>query len=198
MSTSTTERLYTPEDLLEMPYGGHFELVDGMLVERNVGVLSAWIAGEIHALLRGHCRAHHLGWVWPAEVGYRCFPDAPDKVRRPDASFIQVGRLPEKDWAKGYLPIVPDLVVEVNSPNDLASEVEVKVEEYLGAGVRLVWVVAPETRVVQIHRADGSSDRVRSHEELSGEDVLPGFRCPVRDLFPPDPGSKVADAPPTA
>jgi Uma2 family endonuclease len=63
-------------------------------------------------------------------------------------------------------------------------DLEERIEEYLQAGVRLIWVIHPEVRVIQIFRADGSSSRIRAGDELSGEDVLPGFRCPVDALFP--------------
>ena len=86
---------------------------------------------------------------------------------------------------QAFLRIPPDLVVEVISPHDLAEAVDTKVEEYLRAGVRLVWVVHPVAQVVQIYRSNGSLEGRRVHQELDGEDVLPGFLCPVRDLFPP-------------
>jgi Uma2 family endonuclease len=176
---------YTPEDLLEMPGGKGFELVDGNLVATNSSARSSWVGGQVHGLLDGHVQAGHLGTVWPATLGVQCFPDAPGKVRRPDASFIARDRYALDQLSDGFLHIAPDLVVEVISPNDLAKDVEKKVEEDLGAGVRLVWVVDPDTRTVRIDRADGSAARLRQGDELSGEDVVPGFRCPVRDLFPP-------------
>jgi len=86
---------------------------------------------------------------------------------------------------EGFLRIHPDLAVEVLSPNDTAYEIDEKVEEYLAAGVPLVWVVNPEKRIVEIHRKDGTVSKLRSTDEISGEDVLPGFRCPVAAFFPP-------------
>ena len=80
-------------------------------------------------------------------------------------------------------PIVPDLAVEVVSPNDLSEEVEEKVDEYLRAGVRLVWVVHPQRKTIRIHRADGTVQDLRQTDELSGEDVIAGFRCPVSEVF---------------
>jgi Uma2 family endonuclease len=74
--------------------------------------------------------------------------------------------------------------VEITSPTDKVYDLEEKIEEYLRAGVRLIWVIHPEVRVVKIFRADGSSARIRSGGELSGEDVVPGFRCSVDSLFP--------------
>src|SRR5208283_58881 len=80
---------------------------------------------------------------------------------------------------RGYVTIPPDIAIEVTSPNDVIYELEEKVEEYLRAGVRLIWLIHPEVRVIQVIRGDGSGYRLRAGDELSGEDVVPGFRCPV-------------------
>jgi Uma2 family endonuclease len=79
-----------------------------------------------------------------------------------------------------------------SSPNDMTYEVEKKVLEYLSAGVALVWVINPEARNVHIHRQDGTVARLRDVDELSGENVIPGFRCPVADFFPPKPAEPPA------
>ena len=90
-----------------------------------------------------------------------CFPDAPAKVRKPDASFIRRGRLPGEALPDGFCPIPPDVAAEVVSPNDLAYEVDEKVGEWLRAGVRLVWVINPRARIVAVHRRS-TSDHTRS------------------------------------
>lgn len=178
---------YTPEDLLKMPDGKDYELVDGQLVERKMGWESGWIGGQLYRFVAVHCAANKAGWVAPGESSYQCFPDAPDKVRRPDVSFIRADRLPQPP--KGHCPVAPDLVAEVISPNDSYEEVEEKVEEYLGAGVRLVWVINPSTRKVRVHRLKGTVTDLGEADELDGEDVLPGFRCRVGELFAPPTGA---------
>jgi Uma2 family endonuclease len=104
-------------------------------------------------------------------------------VRKPDVSFLCSGRLPGNRPARGYDAIPPDLAVEILSPRDLASDIDMKVEEYLRAGVRLVWVVNPDARTVRIHRADRTITGLHEGDELSGEDVLPGFACKVAEIF---------------
>jgi len=183
MST-VVEKTYTPEDLLAMPDRKDYELVDGHLVERHTGRLSSWVGGRLHRFLDIFVEEKQLGWAWPADQGYACFPDAPGKVRKPDVTFIRKERLPDALTSEGYTYIPPDLAVEVISPNELAYEVENKVLEYLNAGVALVWVINPEARTVHIHRGDGSVGWLREEDELSGEDVLPGFRCRVAMIFP--------------
>jgi Uma2 family endonuclease len=168
-----------------MPGGVAFELVDGQLVEREVGGLSSWVSGELFFHLRSFLESHPVGLVWPADSGFQCFPDEPTKVRRPDVCFVRTGRLPASQPPERWVSIAPDLVVEVLSPRELAVEVEKKINEYLKAGVSLVGLICPESHTVRTHRADGTVGYLAEHDELSGGDVIPGFRCRVANLFPP-------------
>jgi Uma2 family endonuclease len=137
---------------------------------------------QLVILLGAHCKANRLGWIFGADASFQCFLDAPDKVRKPDVSFVRLDRLPGGP-PKGHCRVAPDLAIEVISPNELYSEVEEKVDEYLAAGVRLVWVIDPPHRSIRVHRADGTVTDLRETEALSGEAVIPGFRCLVSDLF---------------
>ncbi len=175
----------TPEELLAMPEGERYELVDGVLVEKTMSLLSGRVETTLVRILGTHCVETDLGWILASTCGYRCFPWMPGRVRRPDVSFIARHRLPsEAHWSDGYITIAPDLAAEVTSPMDEVYDLEEKIEEYLRAGVRLIWVIHPEVRAIQVIRADGTGLRLRSSGELSGEDVIPGFRCPVNALFP--------------
>jgi Uma2 family endonuclease len=186
MSTAVaTKTHYTPDDLLAMPDGKRFELVAGHLVERNMGLESSWVGGQLLSRLNRFCEDHNAGWAFPADDGYQCFPHDASLVRRPDVSFIRRGRLPGEVLPQGWGKIPPDLVVEVISPNDSAGDVEEKLDDYQKAGVPLVWVVNPRSHAVMVYRLDGSVSRLRAGDELSGENILPGFRCPVQELFPP-------------
>jgi Uma2 family endonuclease len=189
MSTAVaTTTDYTPEDLLAMPDGKSYELVGGQLVERNMGAESSWVGGELYARLRQHGQEHQLGWALPADTGYQCFPHAPGLVRKPDVSFVRYGRLPGGMLPQGWIKIRPDLVVEVVSPNDTVEKLHEKLEDYEIAEIPLVWVIEPRSRSVMIYRGDGSIRRAHEADELSGEDIIPGFRCPIRELLPrPEP-----------
>src|SRR5262245_27107997 len=88
MNPVTTSARYTPDDLLRMPDGDRYELVDGNLVERKMSFWSSFVAGELHARLRNHCREHQLGWVVPEGTSYQCFRDEAMRVRRADVSFL--------------------------------------------------------------------------------------------------------------
>jgi Uma2 family endonuclease len=183
MST-VQSRPVTPDDLLAMPDAKSFELVRGELVEKNVSVLSSYVEGVLLYKLTGYCKAQQGVFVFPSSLGVRCFLTDPMKVRRPDVFFVRIERMGRNYWHDGFLTISPDLAAEVISPNHLASEVSEKVEEYLAAGVALVWVIEPEVETVVIHRADGSVTKLHKNDELEGESVIPGFRCQVAELFP--------------
>ena len=174
---------YSPEDLLTMPDGERYELVNGQLQEKPMSGLSSWVGLEVGRRLGNFVVEHNLGWVFGSDAGFQCFPDAPDKVRKPDVSFVAGHKLPGGP-TDGHLRVVPDLAVEVASPNDSLRDTNQKVEEYLAAGVRSVWLIEPNVRVVQVFRSDGTSQRLREPDELSEPDILPGFVCHVRDLLP--------------
>jgi Uma2 family endonuclease len=184
MDTSVVSQRYTPEDLLAMPDGHRFELIDGRLVERNMGAESSWIALQVNHYLCSYIATTRSGLVLGPDCGYQIFPDDPHRVRFPDGSFIRSGRLPDDMPPRGHVRTVPDLVLEVVSPNDLAWEVEMKVADYLHAGVPLVWVCYPDTRTVWAYRAHGEVTRLGVGDTLSDPEVLPGFTCLVADIFP--------------
>ena len=189
MSVAITETVgsqarLSAEEFLVHPNEKDFELVDGQLVERHMGFESSHIALELSVLLVLFNKAHRLGWIQGSECGYRLPLPGGDTVRKPDVSFVSFQRLPATGkFPVGYPAVAPDLAVEVVSPNDLFYEVETKIKEYLQAGVRLIWIINPATRSVQICRHDGTSVRLSETDDLDGEDVLPGFRCSINSLL---------------
>jgi Uma2 family endonuclease len=186
MASAVEAKRYTPEDLLTMPDGDRFELIDGQLVERNMSTWSSYIAGKLYGRLDGFSTPRQLAWVFPEGTSYQCFPNAPDKVRKPDVSAIKRDRMSaEQLQAEGHNRTVPDLAVEVVSPNDLADQIDERVQDFRRAGCRLVWVVHPQGRYVQVFRAHGHATLLEEGDELDGEDVSPDFRCRVAELFQP-------------
>ncbi len=174
---------YTPEDLLAMPDGHRYELIDGKLVERKTGAKASQIGANLISLVGPFVRERKLGKVFMADCGYQAFAAHPRKVRFADASFIARGWLPEEKTPEGHVKIAPDFGLEVVSPNDTADEVAAKRIDWQRAGVRLLWLVYSEARTVHVFRQSGAPSVVTESEELSGEDVLPGFSCRVADLF---------------
>ncbi len=189
MNTTARTKQYTPADLLTLPDGDRYELVDGHLVEQNISFWSTFVGGRVFNRLSTFCEANSHGWVAPEGASYQCFPRHPTRVRRADVSFIRKDRLSAAEaTAEGHLPIAPDLAVEVLSPNDLSYEVDLKVRDYLDAGVKLVWEVHPAGRFVIVHRLNGPDVILHEADELDGENVLPGFRCHIAELFQLPPG----------
>src|SRR5262245_7835083 len=100
----------TPEELLAMPEGQHYELVDGIPVEKTMSLLSGRVETTLARILDTFCVETDLGWILTSTCGYRCFSWKPGQVRRPDVSFIARDRLPaEEHWSDGYITIAPDL-----------------------------------------------------------------------------------------
>lgn len=178
-------KTYTPEDLLALPEGNSTELVDGQLVEKNVSVESSKIEALFTSRFQIHLFNHPVAEVFPASLGYRCFEDSPDKIRKPDTTVIRLERLKTLlDLNPGFMPIVPDLAVEVISPNDIVYEVDEKVREYLDAGFPLVWVADPKARTITVYPQDGRPVIFTEDDEITAETALPGFRCKVAEFFP--------------
>src|SRR5262245_51845665 len=176
-------QLIEPDDLLRMTDGDSYELVDGHPVEKSIGAESDRIAVRLGGKLDLFCTQRVAGFVFGSQTGYRCFPDRPRLLRKPDGSVVVRGRFVNDEIPKGDIAIPPDLAIEVVSPNDFYEENEEKVSEYLGAGVRLVWVVNPSTKTVMVRRPNKTCTVLDAKEALSGEDVLPGFTVPIAELF---------------
>jgi Uma2 family endonuclease len=177
--------MITAEELWEVPEipGKRFELVRGELVEMpGSGALHNLLAFSIAILLREHVRRRNLGVVCVDGAAYTLARD-PDLVRIPAASFVAQERVPEGGVPAGPWPLAPDLAVEIVSPHDRADDVHDKVAEYMDAGTRLVWVLWPKRRTVTEHATGSIARKLGPGDELSGGDVLPGFRVQVARLF---------------
>lgn len=171
------------DDYLTRRDWAEYELADGVLSPRHGGGVVGAVGVALAMYLTLHCRPRRIGHIFGVKCPYRCFPGRPHLVRRPSVSVVRSGRLPDEVVPKGFMTIAPDLAVEVVSPNDLYEEVEAKVNEYLSAGVRLVWVVSPGSKTVLVRRPDRTCAEVGEAGELSGEGVVPGFACKVAELF---------------
>lgn len=175
--------LMTAEELLETSIPNKAtELVRGRLIVREPpGARHGRVAMTLAVRLAHHVDPLGVGQVFAAETGFTLFR-APDTVRAPDIAFVVRERLPEPVPA-GYLELAPDLVVEVLSPNDRPGEVLAKVGDWLEAGARLVWVIDPERRLARVYRADGTEETITPDQALHGEDVVPGFACPLASIL---------------
>lgn len=188
MSTTLAQPLLTPDDFLSHPDRDLYELVDGQLVESNMSMESVWIQGQVYEQINLFVKLHQLGMAFPDGLTYRCFAALekdPNRIRRPDCSFIRAGRTSSDQFISGHCAIVPDLIVEVVSPKDSYYDIQKRVHEFLTVGCPLVWVINPNSRIATVYRCDGTIVEVDDENELSGEGVLPGFRCRLADVLPP-------------
>jgi Uma2 family endonuclease len=181
--------LITADELLRMPDDGcRYELVEGEICKMTpAGWRHGGVVSYVDRLIGAFVEQHGLGRVLAGDPGFLLARD-PDTVRAPDVAFVRRERQAEADPAGGFWPGAPDLAVEVVSPGDRFIEVDEKARMWLGAGAAAVWVVNPQWRTVTVYRpgAEPSAPDVRTlteNDELDGGDVLPGFRCPVGEIF---------------
>ena len=183
MTAPATEHLITAEEFLHMKEQEGAELVDGRIVDVPMGSMSSWLGGELLFLIRLFLKTNDVGWVFPQELGMAIWPDRPRRVRKPDLAFVRHGRLPGGKPEEGWLSVAPDLAVEVVSPGDTVQDLEQKLDEYREAGIPLIWVIYPVTRRAHVLGSNRARVELGPDGILDGEDVLPGFKLPLAELF---------------
>jgi Uma2 family endonuclease len=179
-------RTYTPEEFEALPqFDELYELVDGKLVKKPMpGDAHGRIAKRIDRKLAAFDPAEKLGMMWrntTFDVGTGWMPI-------PDLGFMVADRVPPE--SEKSVKGVPDLVVEIHSPTDLRSQKEReatrrKVADWQAVGVRLIWSINPRKKSVEVYHL-GQTQPVQTlneTDELSGEDVIPGFTLKVSELF---------------
>jgi Uma2 family endonuclease len=189
MSAVTPPVRLTPEDVERASErdGKLYELIDGGLKEKKVGALALFIATQIASTLNRFFYPH-TGMA-ACEVMVYCF-NGRSHGRKPDVVYVRLARLPDERIPEGDILVAPDLVVEVLSPGNSGFEVDEKLDEYLAAGVSLVWIVNPDRKTIHVFRADGTNRRYRASEVIENEPLLPGFRLPIPEVFPALPAAK--------
>lgn len=180
---TSSAQLMTADELLHLNLPDkRTELVRGHLIVREpAGWTHGVVAMKLGIKLGTHVERTDAGAVLAAETGFKLESD-PDTVRAPDVAFVARDRIPET--RRGFPALAPDLVVEVLSPGDRPGEVLAKIADWLDAGAKLVWVVDPARRLARVYRSDGSETLVAADGVLEGEDLLPGFSCPLASLLP--------------
>jgi len=174
----------TAEELWEMPEvpGRRLELVDGKVAEvPGAGELHIAIVVMLFKFLDRFVEQHDLGIVRPDGLAYVLRRD-PDQVRIPDVSFVAWESVPDGDVSERFWEGPPTLAVEVVSPNDRADDIHDRVQDYLDAGTRQVWVLWPRRRSISVYSPDADTRELGPDAVLDG-DMLPGFTVRVGDLF---------------
>ena len=182
--TTTVQKLITAEDLLRLDRQGvRGELIRGVLCE-------AMPTGHEHGKIVFKLGARLVNFVDPRRLGTVVGSDSavwlerdPDTVREPDIAYFSTEKIPLNARVIGYAEVVPDLVVEVASPNDSRPEVNDKALMWLRYGVGLVWAIYPDTRTVDEYREGRPVKTLIAANTLNGAGALPGFTCAVSNLF---------------
>ncbi len=191
MNTIIEQQLYSVDDVWDLAHQAgneniHHELIDGELFTMSPpGYVHGRLAVLIARYIGNFAEERELGEV-TVESGYHP-PDNRHTLLSPDVAFVSQAKAPQPFWGK-YIPVMPDLAVEILSPTDALRQVRRKAALYLRHGTQLVWIVLPAEKGVDVCRsADGSRldiEFVGSEGSLSGEQVLPGFELQVELLFP--------------
>jgi len=179
----TTTRLVSAEDLWTLTGDEPWEVWDGELREvPSAGGRASRIAMRIGARLLAHPTIDDLGMVTGADGSYILGRDR-DTVVVPDVAFVRWDRLPDGDVPIKFIPVPPNLAVEVQSPSDEPKDMAEKRALYARAGVPLLWWVDPGKRTVTVYPLGREAFVLTEEGELDGGDVLPGLRIPVADIF---------------
>ena len=163
-----------------------FEIIDGQRVELPLpSILSSRVLSELQCALGSYVVGNRLGEV----LGLMLFrlPLPGNRNRRPDVAFVSAQTIaqapPQFGWEDAWA-VLPDLMVEVVSPHDLAEDIIERINEYFSAGTKLMWVIYPTLRLIYIYESPFQVRILRESDDLDGGTVLPGFRIPIASLFP--------------
>lgn len=181
MTVMKTERPATAEDLLRAPDDGQkYELVDGEIVVSPGGMRHSEVGQRILFVLMQALDRTHTGRAYGPDVGI-VLPGG--NVRSPDACLVRLEKLPGGQSPETFGEIVPDLVVEVLSPNDRTRQVADKIGEFLDAGVPLIWLVDPGSRTVTVYRSLSDTVQLSGDAMITAGPILPEFSARVSDFF---------------
>lgn len=160
----------------------HCDLVRGEIIEMpRPGKLHGMVCANVVWILSNYCRQRRTGYVCSNDTGV-IIERGPDTVRGPDVMlFDDATTYEEVKPTFGDKP--PLLAVEVLSPNDTAGKLMERITDQLRFGTPLVWVLDPDARNACIYRPGKEPYLVRESGDLTGEEILPDFRCRVAELF---------------
>ena len=180
----TKPRPITAEELLKLHSEGvRGELIRGVLCETMPpGIDHATIVANLTGMLWAFLKRRRIGRLLSGDPGI-WVERRPDTVRAPDIAFYLPERMALDVSIPGYAEIVPDLAIEVVSPNDTVTEVNDKAKMWVDSGVKLVWVVWPRWHTVEIFRPGENVVELSGDAILEGQDILPGFSTPITEIF---------------
>lgn len=190
--SAVLERIYegtiTANEFFDSPYAESCELIKGKIVPKGghfeinmpTGAMHGAVTDELESRISTFVRENKLGRVFAAETGFIL---AEGTVRGIDISFVGKAKIAEFGISEKFFSVATDLAIEVISPENTFDEIQDKIEAYLSAGTKLVWIVYPKKKMVQVYRNNNVVNILRETDELSGEDVLPNFKVKLSEIF---------------
>jgi Uma2 family endonuclease len=166
---------------LEAPRKRLCELIDGVLVEKPMGMLEGILGAWLSHMLWTFVESHDLGIVFGSDSPIRFQIGL---VRLPDVGFISWDRIPNEEMPSDAIgKIIPDLAVEILSRSNTVAEIDLKLDHYFEAGVRLAWVIDPKSQTADVYTSRRRVKHLDANDELDGGKVLPGFKLSLAELF---------------
>ena len=156
------------------------ELVDGVLVEKPMGLRESFLAMLIAHYLQTFVLPRRLGMV-SGEAGMMKL--LPGLIRIPDVAYVRRDPAGPKIAHEAVPAVAPTLAVEVLSASNTPREMERKIGEYFEAGAELVWIIDPDARTADIYTSPDAPQTIGLDGTLRGEPALPGFSLAMKDLF---------------
>jgi Uma2 family endonuclease len=185
---ATDPRILTADDVLDLPVPDDaigYEFVDG----RPVPVMPASpihgrLTAEVTRRLANHVNEHRLPGTVYHDAGFVLgLRRDPERVRGPDVAYVTREKVDAHPDPERLFRCVPDLAIEIDLTSARKPGGQQRIVDYLEAGVPLVWAIDPRSRSAMAYRSDGSARLLREHEVLDAEEIVPGFRLPLTELF---------------
>ncbi|QDT76156.1 Uma2 family endonuclease [Lacipirellula limnantheis] len=173
----------TDDDAMEVKdrEGRTCEVIDGVLVEKAMGVFESRLAIVLAYFIERYLDSHDLGIALGADGLVRI---SATRSRAPDVSFVKWSKLPNRKFPAAPVPnLVPDLAVEVLSRDNTRAEMDAKLDDYFTAGVRAVWIIDPKRESAEVYESRHSSLTIGMDGTLVADGLLPGFQLSMRELF---------------
>lgn len=160
-----------------------FEFIDGEIIEKMPSFEPSELATEIIYYFKHYLKQNPIGRLTGPDGSYIMSDDDDSDVFIPDVGYIsneRLGKTPDCE-----VPVPPDLAVQIKSPTDRLRAIRRKAEKYLSYGTRMVWVIFPETKTIEVYDIESEDVQILGIGDiLSGGNVLPGFTLAVKDIFP--------------
>lgn len=184
-AVETRKKVWTEAELQSLPEDGFIhEVVDGELImSPKNDFFHGDIASELSMAMRAYARTKRLGTVLDSNTGFWM---KNRNCRAPDVSFVSRARLTQlgfKRSTRTFFPGAPELAVEIISPNNTRAEIDRRLRDFFESGTQIAWIIDPEQQRVEVCHSLTQRRLIGAGGFLDGEDLLPGFRYPIADLF---------------